>query len=353
MLISRRFLATALALAWLPATGASADDTSKEAVAKFFAGKTIQIMVGATAGGSYDVASRLVASHMPRHIPGSPAMVIANMPGAAGLIMMNNLYNVAPQDGTAMGMPNSSMFLEPQLKLLAQSGNVQFDLNKYNWVGNLVQDVQVFWGFTSSGVKKFEDLKTKKLIVGATAPGGDLYTLPLLMKSVLGAKIELVAGYAGTPELFIAADRGEIEGAVNARTNIFTSRPSWLKEGKAAILVQYGVERHPTLRDVPTAVELMTTEEDRQMFRFYARKFQLARTLILPPNVPAERVGALQTAFDATMKDAALLEQATKSGIDIEPLTGKQVADAIEGIQSTPPKVIDRLRSMINEPDKK
>ncbi|HWG05150.1 MAG TPA: tripartite tricarboxylate transporter substrate-binding protein, partial [Beijerinckiaceae bacterium] len=277
---------------------------SAQSVADFYRGKQIRMMIGAPAGGGYDAVGRMIAAVMGKHVPGNPTFVVENIGTAAGLVMANTLYNTAPKDGTAIGLPTSAIPLEPRLKLLTRNGGTaSFDIGKLGWIGSAAQQPQVLFVWHEAPAKTAADLKTTKILMGTLAVGSDSYILPLMMNEVMGAKMELVPGYEGFADTLVAIERGEIQGHSAGLANLMSARPDWLADGKVRMLIQFGRERLPELPDVPTAAELASTDLDRQMLQFYSLKYNMAYTLIAPPGVPPDRLAALRAAFDATMKD--------------------------------------------------
>jgi tripartite-type tricarboxylate transporter receptor subunit TctC len=219
MTISRRSLVWGSALICGGIAAASVPRQSfgqplgQSAAESFFRGKSIRLLVGTTPGAGYDLVARLLAAHMGGHIPGNPAFVVENMAGAGSLAMMNHLYNRAPRDGTVMGVPLNGVVLEPTLKLLSRNGgSANFDIDKMSWVGSTTQDAQVLWFRSDSGINTIDDLRTTKSIVGASAPGADNLTVTVLTNRLRGAKMELVRGYQGTNDIFLAVERGEAQG---------------------------------------------------------------------------------------------------------------------------------------------
>lgn len=314
----------------------------------FYRGRTVRIVVGGSSGGAYDTAARIVANHMARNVPGNPSIVVENMAGSASLQMANYVYNKAPRDGTVIGMPNSNILFEPQLKLLSRSGgSVEFDLNRFTWLGTAIQEPQIMWVMSNGPVKSVADAKTRETIIGATAVGADNYTLSVVLNRILGTRLKLISGYAGPPEILLAAERGEVEGSIGALSNLTVGKQDWWRAGKLRVLVQFGGERHPLINDVPTAIELAEREPDKQMFRFIALKFKMARVFFLPPDMPANRVETLRRAFDETMKDAAFLKQASVVGLDVDPIDGNGTTKLVQEIQGTPAAIVDKLRALI------
>ncbi len=249
---------------------------------RFLQGKTITHIVGAGAGGAYDLVSRVVTSHMGKHIPGNPNFVVTNIVGASSLNMMNYLSNAAPKNGTAMGMTNPNIALERPLKMLSKGGGrTLFDVSKLQWIGSPLQQPHVLWVWHTAPAKTFEDLKSNKVILGSTAVGGDNYTLPLILNRLMGAKLEIIPGYKGQPEIFAATEQGEVQGNSAILPNLTSARPDWFRDGKVRVIVQFGTDRMRQLPDVPTAVELANNESDKAMLRFYARKFSMAYPFVM------------------------------------------------------------------------
>jgi len=317
-------------------------------IADFYRGKTIELLIGAAAGGGYDLAGRTLANHFGRHIPGHPAIVVRTMPGATGLIMTNHLYNVAKRDGTVLGMPTSNVPLEQRLKLISPDGsNVKFDVARMSWIGTPLQEPQVTWVWHTAPARTIDDLKANTILMGATTASADNSILPLLVNQLIGTRMQVVTGYQGQNEINLAVERGEVQGNNTGLSNLTVNKADWLRDNKVRILLQYGSERLALLKDVPTAVELASTEIDRALLRFYALKFNMARPLTLPPDVPADRSEALQTAFAATMKDPQYLAETRRLGLDVNWLGGEEIMRLIRQIQETPQPVADRLRELL------
>jgi tripartite-type tricarboxylate transporter receptor subunit TctC len=325
-----------------------------EVVADFFRGKTIDLLIGAAAGGGYDLAGRTVAAHIGRHIPGNPQIVVRNMPAASSLVMTNHLYNAAKRDGTVIGMPNNNIPLEPRLKLFSADGsNLKFDISRFVWIGTPLQEPQALFVWHSTPVRTVADLKRHKLVVGAVTVAADNYTMQLLLNRTYGTIMDLVTGYPGQNAIFLAMERGEVQANSSGISNLTVTRPQLLNEGKVRVVVQYGTERHPLFKDVPTAIELMSNDADRELWRIYSLKYAFARPLALPPDVPADRVNALCDAFDRTMKDPLYIAEAKRIGLDVNPLDGEAVRRLVAEIQATPEPVITRLRTLLTPPAKK
>ena len=330
----------ALAIAALCATPSAAQDD----VATFYRGKQVRFVVGVAPGGLYDLAARIVARHMAAHIPGHPTIVVQNLPAASGLVMTNQLYAVGPKDGTVIGVPINGI---PTMPLIQPAG-VQFDANKLIWIGSTNREPYVAFVWHTAPVQRLEELRSKELVVGSTAPGTTMSDFPAVANGVLGLKFKVVQGYQGTPQINHAIERGEIQGqggidwaAVKAQV------PHWIAEKKIRVIAQYGLKRHAELADVPSMLELAAREADREALSMIVGRTEYGRPYFLPPDVPAARVQALRRAFDATMKEPALIADAARLQLEIDPMTGQQVQDLVARLSRTAPEVVARVRGTL------
>jgi tripartite-type tricarboxylate transporter receptor subunit TctC len=322
-------------------------------VEEFYRGKAITLTIGAATGGGYDLAARLVSRHMGRHIPGSPSFVARNMPGANSLPMTNHLYTVAPKDGSEIGAPNNGIAFEPLFNVLSKDGsNVRFDPIKFNWIGNPVQEVYLLFSWHTTPFKTFDDLaKGGQMIVGSMGPNADNTILPSILSQVTPAKFRIVHGYQGQNEVLLAMERGELNGAGGIGYNsLAATRGDWLRDKKVNILVQFAMTHHPDLPNVPLAIELVKSQEDRDVLEMVFTKYRMARPLVAPPDVPQERVTVLRRAFDATMKDAEFLKEAAKTGTDIDPVSGEEIEAVIRRVYAMPPALIVKAKQLLTPP---
>jgi tripartite-type tricarboxylate transporter receptor subunit TctC len=343
--IPRRAAEAALALA-VPALSALliavAPAAAQQSVADFYKGKTIRIIVGVGVGSGYDLNARVLARTLPSHIPGNPTVIVQNQPGAGSLSMTNALYNTGPFDGTVIGASFNGM---PTAPLLEPSG-ARFDPNKLNWLGSTNRETQVTYVWHTAPVQKLADLYTTELIVGAQAPGSTQYDFPILLNHLFGTKFKVVTGYESTPKIHLAMESGEVQG--NGATNWSTLKAlssNWIEEKKIRVIMQWGLKKNPELTDVPLVLDLAKTPSDRQALELALARLEFGRPFFLPPNVPPERVDALRRAFDATVKDPAFLADADKSKIEVDPLTGEQVATLVEQVSHTPAETVARVRA--------
>lgn len=338
-----------VAIGWVACAARAADP-----VEEFFHGKTMRLIVGASAGGGYDLVGRTVGAFLGRHIAGNPKVVVENMAAASGLVMGNYLYNTGPRDGTVLGLPTNAFPLEPRLKLLSRAGGTaSFDISKFIWIGNAARQPQALFVWHTAPVQSIQDLIAKPSIMGAISVGSDSYTLPFLLNALLQAKMKIVPGYPGLGDTLIAMERGELHGHSAGLANILSAKPDWIRERKLNVLAQFGLVRQPELPDVPTGDELVSSEADKQMLRFFALKYELAYAFILPPGVPQERVVALQSAFDATMLDPDYLAAADKLALPHNALNSQEVTQIIEQIETTPEPVVAHMRRILDTMNQK
>jgi tripartite-type tricarboxylate transporter receptor subunit TctC len=334
--MKRALLAVAVAL------GTSGAALAQQDVADFYRGKTVRIVVGVGVGSGYDINARAIARHLSNHIPGNPTVIVQNQPGAGSLTMTNALYNTGPFDGTVIGASFNGM---PTTPLLQPTG-VRFDPVKLLWIGSSNREAQVTYLWHTAPVDTFEDIRSKEIVVGAQAPGTTQYDYPMLVNHLFGFKFKVITGYESTPKIHLAMESGEVQG--NGASNWSTLKAlnaSWIAEKKIKILAQWALRKHPDLTDVPMVLDLAKNDRDRQALLLALARLEFGRPFFLPPNVPADRVAALRLAFDATMKDKEFLADAEKVKIDIDPLSGEEVAALVEQVARTSPDTAARVRA--------
>ncbi len=334
--MKRAWLAIAVLL--LAGTPASAQ---QEDVAAFFKGKTIRLMVGIGVGSGYDINARLLARHMGHHIPGQPTIIVQNQPGAGSLTMTNALYNNGPFDGTVIGASFNGMPTTP----LLQPGGARFDPEKLNWLGSTNRETQVMYVWHTSPAQSLDDARTKETVMGGQAPGSTQFDYPVLANHLFGFKFKVVTGYESTPKIHLAMESGEVHGTIANWSTLKAINPGWIAEKKIRMLAQWTFTKNPELPDVPMFLNVAKTEEQRAALRLMLARLEYGRPFFLPPNVPAARVQALRRAFDATMKDPAYLAEADKLKIEVEPLTGEEVATFVSQVSRTPAETVARVRS--------
>ena len=323
--------AAALIFASLPAQAQSP--------AEFYNRKNVRMLVGYGPGTGFDVYARAVARHMGRHIPGQPNMVVENMPGAGGMTMANYLYNVAAKDGTAIGLV-VNVFMEPLFKNEA----VRFDVKKYTWLGSVSRSTPLCFTWHTSGITRFEDVRTKETLVGATGRFTDSYLFPQLINDFLGMKFKPVTGYPDSAAIGIAMERGELQGFCSfTYASVKSARPEWLSKKQINILVQLGLSKNPELPDVPMILDLVKEDTAKQIMTVMASNWEAARPIGGPPGIPQDRFEALRKAFMDTMKDTQFLAETSKLNIEVDPLDGPAVEKVLDRLYDTPQPVIDRM----------
>src|SRR4051812_19595611 len=324
------------AVAVIAATNVAAGETPAE----FYAGKTFTIVVGSDVGGGYDTNARLLSRHIGKFIPGNPTVIVQNRPGAGSITAANYIYNTAPKDGTTIGMVQRGI---PLFKLTNQPG-VQYDPEKYTWIGNMSSEAGVTAVSNTSPVQKTEDLFTKELVVGGSGAGAENETGPRLLNAILGTKFKLVSGYKSQTEALLAMERGEIAGiGTMSWPTLKTNKAEEVKSGKIKVLMQNGLKRDKELPDVPLSIDFAKSEADRQALEFYFTQNTMARPIMAPPGVPADRVAALRAAVIAMGKDQEFRDDAAKIGLDSDPVSGEEVQRVVEKLVKTPPEVVKRV----------
>ncbi len=320
---------------------ANAPTLAQEDVAAFFKGKTIRLIVGVGVGSGYDINARLLARHMGNHIPGQPTIIVQNQPGAGSLTMTNALYNNGPFDGTVIGASFNGMPTTP----LLQPGGARFDPVKLNWLGSTNRETQVMYVWNTAPAQTLDDARTKETVMGGQAPGSTQFDYPVLANHLFGFKFKVVTGYESTPKIHLAMESGEVHGTIANWSTLKAINPGWIADKKIRMLAQWTFTKNPELPDVPMFLSVAKTEEQRAALRLMLARLEYGRPFFLPPNVPAARVQALRRAFDATMKDPAYLAEADRLKIEVEPLTGEQVANFVEQVIKTPAETVARVRT--------
>jgi tripartite-type tricarboxylate transporter receptor subunit TctC len=322
----------------------SAPSARADGVEDFYKGKTVSLFIGFEPGGGYDIYGRLLTRHLGKHIPGNPAIVAQNMPGAGSLRAAASLYSVAPKDGTAIATFGRTIATTPLLA--PQSAN--FDGTKFNWLGSITNEVSTCVAWHTAGVKSFNDLLEKPITLGGDGPGADPDVFALLYKNVFSAPIKLVSGYHGTNPIVLAMERGEVDGLCGYSWSTIKSRhQGWLKDKKLNILVQAGLKKDAELPNIPLVLDVAKTDEQRQTLKVILVTQEMARPFTAPLGVPEERVAALRAAFDATMKDPEFLAEAQKSNLDVNPMTGQAIRDLLVQTYATPKAIVERAAQAI------
>jgi len=324
--------------------GAAALDPTAVLGADFYQGKTINLVIGYSVGGGYDLYARVLAKHLGKHIPGNPTIVPLNMVGAGSLRAANYIYSVAPKDGTAIGTFSRSVAIAPLISSAA------FDSRKFTWLGSLTKDVSVCITWNTSAIKSWDDMMSRQFVAGGEGSGSDPDIFALVYKNVLGAKVKLVSGYPGTNDITLAMERGEVDGLCGISWSTIKSRHAdWISGKKINVPVQAALEKDRDLPDVPLALDLVKGSEQTQILKLFLATQVLARPFAAPPGMPAERTELLRKAFDDTVNDADFRAEATKLGLDINPITGTAIDDLLKEIFATPKDVSAKAAMAIAE----
>ena len=324
------------------------------AVATFYKGRTVTLVVGYGPGGGYDVYARLVGRHLGRHIPGHPHVVVQNMPGAGSLRAVNWLANVAPKDGTAIAHFARNM---PLIGMLGINSNAHFDPRSFTWLGSsssFADDAYILIVRTDISIKTIDDARRaggEPLVLGGTAEGATGNDVPIILRDTIGLNVKQVVGYPDSGALFLAMERGEVHGRTTDLSSVRAIKPEWLKPNSGFhVLAQFArATRHPDFPNVPTARELARNEAARLLIELTELPYKLSRPFAAPPGVPADRARALRQAFAATHRDPQFLADAAKMRVDISPVTADEVMNALKRIESAPPKQLDYLRRLFAE----
>lgn len=318
---------------------------------EFFKGKTIRLVVGNSAGGAMDDWGRFVAQHLGRHIPGSPEIIVQNMPGAGAIIAANYIYNVAKPDGLTLGLINPANYID---QLLAAK-EVKFDWPNFSWVGSPERIDQVLFVRTDAPSRSLDEMRSaaEPLRCAALARAGLGYLLPRLLEEGLGLRLNMVLGYGGGGEMNLAIEKNEVQcraGTVSAYVGREPTR-TWIKNGFVRAVTQSGTKRYPKLAEVPTVYELMETYKTADPIKRLARVLlssgELGRPFVAPPGMAADRLKVLRDGFTKAMNDPALLTDAQKRKWDLDPSNGQELETTAREIMVQPREVIERMKKLL------
>ena len=331
----RRMLAALIVAAALPAAAQA------QSVADFYRGKTVNVYIGVGVGGEYDIQARLIARHIAKHIPGNPSVVPQNMTGAGGLKMANYLFQQAPQDGTSIGMMGNNF---PSTQAVGAQG-VQFDANRFRWLGTIAPVVETMTVWHTAGVTNVDQARAKEVVAGATGRGAITYFYPAMMNSLLGTKFKIVTGYPGGNEINLAMERGEVQARNNTWSSGKATRPEWIKDKNIAVLVQAGPRAKDL--DAPSVEDLAKNPDDRLLIELIVSGTQLGRPLAIAPDAPADRVAALRAAFRATMADPEFRAEAAKLNFEVDPVDGEALQKVVAKVLATPKAIAERAKEFL------
>jgi tripartite-type tricarboxylate transporter receptor subunit TctC len=317
---------------------------AQQSVAQFYAGKELDVRVGTAAGSGYDLAARLISPFIGRYLPGKPTVVVENEPGAGGLMLMNDLYNSLPRDGTVIAVDDDGM---PTAPLLTPE-TAHFDSSKFGWIGSPAPETDLVMVWHTAPVQTYEDLFKKQLVVGGVAPGTATVDVPLVTNAFAGTKFKIISGYDSTGSVDLAMERGEVQGqAAIGWISAKSHNQAWLRDGTVKIIAQYGFEKLPDLPNVPL-FPLPKDKLGRQAMLLMIARQEFGRPFLAPPGVPADRLAALRRAFDLAMKDPEFLKQAQTADFEVRPVSGARLQDLADQIVATDPSVAQRMREVLD-----
>ena len=320
--------------------------TSQATASDFYEGKQINIVVGFTTGGGYDITARLYARHYGRLIPGNPTVIVTNMPGAGSMVAANNLYNDVKADGTRIGMITGGIILAPILG----DPQARFDSRKFQYIGGRSAEpsVCVIWG--SVPVQSIDDLRKTEVIVGSSGPGSRTYAFPKALNAFAGTRFKTVVGYPGGNETAMAMERGEVQAFCGwAWASAKVRAAEWIRNGHVKIVTQFALTKSPELPHIPLASDFANDKEGRLAIEFLESDAVLAWPFFAPPSVPRERVEILRGAFDAMMKDPEFRADADKLKLDIDPVSGLSMQKIIDDLYKTPAPVLESIKKILVE----
>jgi tripartite-type tricarboxylate transporter receptor subunit TctC len=313
---------------------------------QFYAGKTIDFVIGYPPGGSNDTLGRLVARHLGKHIPGNPTLVPKNQPGAGSFLAVNTVFNVSPKDGTVIAIGAPTIALDEKLG----TQGVRFKTAELNWIGRLDSLVNIVFMWKTSPVKTFADAQKIQATLSGTGVGSTVSIYPTVMNNVLGTKFKLIMGYKGSSDAMLAVERGEVEGHSTSWTALKVAHPDWLRDGSVTILAQFALKRHADLPDISTAVDLARNDEERAILRAVMNATEVGTAFFTTPGVPADRLTVLRRAFDATIADPELRADAEKINVGVSPMAGEELQTLVAEVSKLPPALLDKVRAAYTMP---
>jgi len=314
-----------------------------QSAADFYTGKQIDMFIGTPTGGGYDQYGRLLGRHMSRYIPGVPQIVFKNMPAGGGRQAMNHIYNIAPADGTAIGITIRNIGFDP---LFGETAT-KVDALKLTWLGSLNNEAAVCVSWHTSPFRTVEDIRKSEILMGSSGPTASDAIHAKLINRIAGTKIRLIHGYNGSTGVHLAMERGEVQGRCGLGWDSIVARYGhWLKDKKISVLAQFGLSKHPDLPQVPSIVDLAKSTEERQLVDLLLAPLEMGRPFFAPPGVPADRVQILRRALDATAKDPEFLADVEKQKVEIFHMSGEDVEALVRRIYATPAEVVEIGKQM-------
>lgn len=312
-----------------------------QTVEDFYRGKQVRFIIHSTPGGSYDAWARLAGPYLGKYLPGNPSFLPQNMPGAGGIVAANYLYQRAPRDGSVIGMVGRNIPSQAALKI----DNIDLDPRKFNWIGNPEMGATVCVVLGSAPAKSAAEAFQKEVLVGGAGAGTAVSTMPVVLNNLLGTKFKVIEGYGSQSAITLAIERGEVHGSFATLTSVQQSFPGGIDSGKVKILFNLERNRVDGL-NAPSIFEFAKTEEQRQLLALLSVSSEVGRPMLMPPEVPADRVAAMRAAFDAAMKDPKLQADAQKLNLPITVVSGIELETIINELMATPPAVIEKMKAL-------
>jgi tripartite-type tricarboxylate transporter receptor subunit TctC len=337
-------LGRTLALALL--SGAFALPAAAQTVDSFYRGRTVEMIVASDAATEYTRDARLLIRYLPKYIPGTPTIILRNMPGASGINAVNHLYTLAARDGSVLGCFNKGIPMYEATRL----AGVQYKSAELNWLGSMsrTNSLVVTW---HGAARTLAEARVKETTIGALGLSGTMATYPFLLNRTQGTKLKVVAGYVGSAEINLAMERGEVQGRGTYSWDFFKAdHPGWRTDNPMNLLVQIGLEKEPDLPDVPLLLDLAHDATERAVYELISADSMIARPFVTTPGVPAERVAALRVAFDAVMQDREFLQDAAKASANVSPVSGARVAEIVRRLVAVPPAILETANEWMSPP---
>ena len=327
----------------LAAVAVAAHPASAQSVEEFYKGKTINLLIGFSVGGGYDLYARVLGRYMGKHIPGNPAIVPQNMTGAGSMRAAQFIFHNAPKDGLTFGTFSRMAAITPLVE-----PKPLFDSNKFTWLGSVTNDVTTCLTWHASPVKTYKDFLEKPSVFGGQATGSEIDIFTNLHKNILGANVRLTAGYPGTSDIMLAMERGEVDGICGlAWTTVKAQRANWIAEKKVNVLIQNALRGEPDLAGIPMIMDQTNDPEKQKILKLFVATHDFARPFAAPPGIPADRRDALIAAFDATMKDPGFLAETKRRDMDVAPVTAKALSEMLTELYATPPDLLPKAAAAI------
>jgi tripartite-type tricarboxylate transporter receptor subunit TctC len=320
---------------------------SAETVEDFYRGKSVTLIISTGPGDGVDTNGRIVAKHLVDHLPGHPAVVPKNMPGAGHVLASNYLYNEAAKDGTVIATIVGSIITHQ----LLDGRGVRYNASHFQWIGASDVSNLCVYVWSTTGITSLTDVMTREVLMGATGAGSGTILYPTLMNNLLGTKFKIIAGYQAAKDIDLAMQRGEVEGrAGNYLSSVKALNGDWLRDGKITMLAQIGLEREADFPDLKLLDEFTQSSETRRILQLFGAEVAVGRVFLAPPDLPHDRVAALRDAFVATMRDQAFIDDEAKAGLDVHPLSGEKIEEMVRAVDATSPETVALAKKAIEDP---